>query len=45
MLVQVFMATLVRGYSYIPKDLNEPWNNWPVGGEPTRGLQMQIEKI
>ena len=44
-LMQVFVATLVRGYSYAPEDVNEPWNNWPFGGEPVHDLQMQIKKI
>ncbi|CAK0785282.1 hypothetical protein CVIRNUC_008488 [Coccomyxa viridis] len=43
--MKVFVATLVRGYSYAPEDVNEPWNNWPFGGEPVHDLQMQIKKI
>ena len=45
LLLQVFMATLVRGYAYTPKDVQEPWTTWPVGGCPVNGLPLQLERL
>ena len=42
--VQVLLAVLARGYDFNPLDPNEPFSNFPVGGEPINGLLMDFEK-
>ena len=43
--VQVLLAVLARGYHFNPVDLNEPFSNYPVGGEPINGLLMDFKKV
>ncbi len=45
LLLQVFMAVLVRGYAYTPQDVQEPWTTWPVGGYPVNGMPLHLEKL
>ncbi len=45
MLLQVFIAALVRGYTYTPEDIQEPWTTFPVGGEPVNGLPLRFERL
>ncbi len=42
--MQVLLAVLARGYYFNPVDLNEPFSNYPVGGEPINGLLMDFKK-
>ena len=42
--VQVLLAVLARGYFFDPVDPNEPFSNYPVGGEPINGLLMDFKK-
>lgn len=43
-LVQVLLAVLARSYHFNPVDPNEPFSNYPVGGEPISGLLMDFKK-
>ena len=42
--VQVLLAVLARNFYFNPLDLNEPFSNYPVGGEPMSGLLMDFKK-
>ena len=44
-LLQVFIAALVRGYTYAPEQVNKRWTNWPMGGEPVNELPLRIKKL
>ena len=45
LLLQVFMAVLLRGYAYTPEDVQEPFTTWPVGGKPVNGLPLHLKRL